>query len=161
MTETGLLQTTVGSPTLSAVVFFLAIVALTLAVTYWAARRTRPWLVVMGLGSRDFRNPDDAVTPVLRTFFDASADLPFAQEVGLSRSEAQVRRFWKLYRYRSFGRAIVQTELDRLKKNPAVGVVDYAYGSTSFVMPNVLAKLGVHSKLEAVVFAVRNGAVSV
>lgn len=35
------MQTTLGTPTLSAIVFFLAIVALTLAITYWAARRTR------------------------------------------------------------------------------------------------------------------------
>jgi cation/acetate symporter len=35
------MQTTLGTPTLSAVLFFLLIVALTLAVTYWAARRTR------------------------------------------------------------------------------------------------------------------------
>jgi cation/acetate symporter len=35
------LDTTLGSPTTSAVVFFLLIVALTLIVTYWAARRTR------------------------------------------------------------------------------------------------------------------------
>jgi cation/acetate symporter len=35
------MQTTLGTPTLSAIVSFLLIVALTLAVTYWAARRTR------------------------------------------------------------------------------------------------------------------------
>jgi cation/acetate symporter len=35
------LDSALGHPTTSAVVFFLAIVALTLAVTYWAARRTR------------------------------------------------------------------------------------------------------------------------
>ncbi|NUR56911.1 MAG: cation/acetate symporter ActP [Acidobacteria bacterium] len=35
------MQTTLGTPTPSAIVFFLVIVALTLAVTYWAARRTR------------------------------------------------------------------------------------------------------------------------
>jgi cation/acetate symporter len=35
------MQTTLGSPTASAVIFFLVIVALTLAVTYWAARHTR------------------------------------------------------------------------------------------------------------------------
>ena len=35
------MQTTLGTPTLSAVLFFLVIVALTLVVTYWAARRTR------------------------------------------------------------------------------------------------------------------------
>jgi cation/acetate symporter len=35
------MQTTLGSPTLPAVLFFLLIVALTLAITYWAARRTR------------------------------------------------------------------------------------------------------------------------
>ena len=35
------MQSALGTPTTSAVVFFLVIVALTLAVTYWAARRTR------------------------------------------------------------------------------------------------------------------------
>ena len=35
------MQSTLGSPTASAIVFFLVIVALTLAVTYWAARRTK------------------------------------------------------------------------------------------------------------------------
>src|SRR3954463_219215 len=35
------MQTTLGTPTASAVIFFLVIVALTLSVTYWAARRTR------------------------------------------------------------------------------------------------------------------------
>jgi cation/acetate symporter len=35
------LTTTLGTPTTSAVVFFLAIVALTIAVTWWSARRTR------------------------------------------------------------------------------------------------------------------------
>ena len=35
------MQTTLGTPTASAIVFFLLIVALTLAVTWWAARRTR------------------------------------------------------------------------------------------------------------------------
>ena len=35
------MESTLGTPTASAVTFFLIIVALTLAVTYWAARRTR------------------------------------------------------------------------------------------------------------------------
>ena len=35
------MQTTLGTPTISAIISFLVIVALTLAVTYWAARRTR------------------------------------------------------------------------------------------------------------------------
>jgi cation/acetate symporter len=35
------MQTTLGTHTVSAVLFFLVIVALTLVVTYWAARRTR------------------------------------------------------------------------------------------------------------------------
>jgi cation/acetate symporter len=35
------MQTTLGTPTISAVIFFLLIVALTLAITYWAAQRTR------------------------------------------------------------------------------------------------------------------------
>src|ERR687892_1590045 len=35
------MDTTLGAPTASAIGFFLLILALTLAVTYWAARRTR------------------------------------------------------------------------------------------------------------------------
>ena len=35
------MQTTLGTPTASAIAFFLVIVALTLAITYWAAKRTR------------------------------------------------------------------------------------------------------------------------
>ena len=35
------METSLGTPTASAVLFFLFIVALTLAITYWAARRTR------------------------------------------------------------------------------------------------------------------------
>jgi cation/acetate symporter len=35
------MQSTLGTPTLSAILFFLIIVGLTLAVTYWAARRTK------------------------------------------------------------------------------------------------------------------------
>src|SRR5919109_2392698 len=35
------METSLGTPTASAVIFFLVIVAVTLAVTYWAARRTR------------------------------------------------------------------------------------------------------------------------
>ncbi len=35
------METTLGTPTISAIAFFLLIVALTLAITYWAAKRTR------------------------------------------------------------------------------------------------------------------------
>ncbi len=35
------METTLGTPTISAIAFFLGIVALTLVITYWAARRTR------------------------------------------------------------------------------------------------------------------------
>src|SRR6476619_3558336 len=35
------LQTTLGRPTVAAIGFFLVFVALTLAITWWAARRTR------------------------------------------------------------------------------------------------------------------------
>src|SRR6188768_3253438 len=50
------MQTTLGSPTLSAVVWFLIIVLLTLAVTYWAARRTR--------STRDFYAAGRSVSPL-------------------------------------------------------------------------------------------------
>ena len=35
------METTLGTPTVSAIAFFLVIVAITLAITYWAAKRTR------------------------------------------------------------------------------------------------------------------------
>ena len=38
---TGAMQTTIGSPTASAIFFFFIIVALTLYVTYWAAKKTK------------------------------------------------------------------------------------------------------------------------
>src|SRR3990167_6348954 len=37
----GAIQTTLGTPTLPAILFFLIIVAITLAITYWAAKRTK------------------------------------------------------------------------------------------------------------------------
>ncbi len=50
------MQTSLGSPTISAVAFFLFIVALTLAVTYWAARRTR--------STREFYAAGRSVSPL-------------------------------------------------------------------------------------------------
>ncbi|MEN3339875.1 MAG: cation/acetate symporter [Acidobacteriota bacterium] len=50
------MQTTLGTPTLSAIVFFLLIVAFTLAVTYWAARRTR--------STSDFYAANRSVSPL-------------------------------------------------------------------------------------------------
>ena len=35
------MQTSLGTPTASAILFFFLIVALTLAITWWAAKRTR------------------------------------------------------------------------------------------------------------------------
>ena len=50
------MQTSLGSPTLSAVPWFLLIVVLTLAVTYWAARRTR--------STKDFYAAGRSVSPL-------------------------------------------------------------------------------------------------
>jgi cation/acetate symporter len=50
------MQSSLGSPTLSAIVSFLVIVALTLVVTYWAARRTR--------STSDFYAASRAVSPL-------------------------------------------------------------------------------------------------
>src|SRR4051812_32746386 len=50
------MQTSLGSPTLAAIVSFLVIVAFTLAVTYWAARRTR--------STSDFYAANRAVSPL-------------------------------------------------------------------------------------------------
>ncbi|MFA7347541.1 MAG: hypothetical protein WCZ86_07250, partial [Desulfurivibrionaceae bacterium] len=37
----GAIQTSLGTPTAPAIIFFLIIVAITLAITYWAAKRTK------------------------------------------------------------------------------------------------------------------------
>jgi len=50
------MQTTLGTPTASAVLFFIVIVLLTLAVTYWAARRTR--------STREFYAAGRSVSPL-------------------------------------------------------------------------------------------------
>ncbi len=50
------MQTSLGSPTISAIVSFLVIVAFTLAVTYWAARRTR--------STSDFYAANRSVSPL-------------------------------------------------------------------------------------------------
>ena len=50
------MHTTVGTPTLSAILCFLVIVACTLAVTYWAARRTR--------STRDFYAAGRSISPL-------------------------------------------------------------------------------------------------
>jgi cation/acetate symporter len=50
------MQTSLGSPTLAAIVSFLVIVAFTLAVTYWAARRTR--------STSDFYAANRSVSPL-------------------------------------------------------------------------------------------------
>src|ERR671936_2939080 len=50
------MQTTLGTPTVSAVTFFLMIGALTLAITYWAARRTR--------STREFYAAGRSVSPL-------------------------------------------------------------------------------------------------
>src|SRR5512132_1637799 len=50
------MQTALGTPTISAIVAFLVIVALTLAVTYWAARRTR--------STREFYAAGRSVSPL-------------------------------------------------------------------------------------------------
>src|SRR3954453_16622575 len=50
------MQTTLGRPTAGAVAFFLAIVALTLAVTWWGGRRTR--------SAREFYAAGRAISPL-------------------------------------------------------------------------------------------------
>ena len=51
-------------------------------------------------------------------------------------------------------------QLSGLAKIAASGfkvVVDYSYGSTSFVMPNILSKLGVRDRTLAVLKAIEAG----
>ena len=70
------MQTTLGSPTLSAIVSFLVIVALTLAVTYWAARRTR--------STREFYAAGRSISPLQNGLALAGDYMSAASFLGIS-----------------------------------------------------------------------------
>ena len=65
------MQSSLGTPTLSAILFFILIVILTLVVTYWAARRTR--------STKEFYAAGRSVSPLLLralfAFLCASAEV--------------------------------------------------------------------------------------
>jgi hypothetical protein len=67
-----------------------------------------PWLVVYAAASRDYGKTAPLDTPVSRTFVDSSTDLPvFAHPSGEEQLTRLVRRYWRLYRYRTFVRNAV------------------------------------------------------
>ena len=70
------MQTTLGHPTLSAIVSFLVIVALTLAVTYWAARRTR--------STKDFYAASRSVSPLQNGLALAGDNMTAASCLGMT-----------------------------------------------------------------------------
>src|SRR5206468_8090939 len=70
------MHTTLGSPTVSAVAFFLIIVALTLVVTYWAARRTR--------STREFYAAGRSISPLQNGLALAGDYMSAASFLGIS-----------------------------------------------------------------------------
>jgi cation/acetate symporter len=68
--------TSIGTPTASAIAFFLLIVALTLAVTYWAARRTR--------STADFYAAGRSVSPLQNGFALAGDYMSAASFLGIA-----------------------------------------------------------------------------
>ena len=69
-------STAIGTPTASAIAFFLLIVALTLAITWWAARRTR--------STRDFYAAGRSVSPVQNGFALAGDYMSAASFLGIA-----------------------------------------------------------------------------
>lgn len=79
------------------------------------ALRLRPWLVVYGASVRDFNRSMVTDTPVTRIFHDASLDVPALVPHGAEAVlDANVKRYWALYRYRFFVRRALLTDLDRV-----------------------------------------------
>src|SRR6266540_3384119 len=70
------MQTALGTPTLSAILSFLVIVALTLVVTYWAARRTR--------STREFYAAGRSVSPLQNGLALAGDYMSAASFLGIS-----------------------------------------------------------------------------
>lgn len=81
------------------------------ALLAWSGRGLQPWLVIYGAALRDFGRElarDDS--PTARVFYDASLTLPTLPREGAEDVVAAwVKRGWKLYRYRLFARAAVET----------------------------------------------------
>ncbi len=72
----------------------------------WNGMQLHPWLVMYGGAARDFPKSGMSDTPVIRTFYDSSAELPLLPRQGAeSIMDAHMKRYWKLYRYRFFARA--------------------------------------------------------
>lgn len=73
------------------------------ALMAWSSRTFKPWLIVYGVAARDFPKAGFTDSGVVRTFYDASVELPRLPRAGVENLlDAYVRRYWKLYRYRFF-----------------------------------------------------------
>jgi hypothetical protein len=80
------------------------------ALMVWNSLPAHPWLVVYGTASRDYPKTGPTDSSVVRTFYDASVELPAVPRHGTeAQLEAYVKRYWKLYRYRFFARTAVET----------------------------------------------------
>lgn len=73
------------------------------ALMAWSSRTFEPWLVIYGVAARDFPKAGYMDSAVVRTFYDASVELPRLPRAGVDDIlDAYARRYWKLYRYRFF-----------------------------------------------------------
>jgi hypothetical protein len=88
------------------------------ALMAWSSRTFEPWLVIYGAAVRDFPKSGFTDSGVVRTFYDASAELPRLPRAGVEdRLDAYARRYWKLYRYRFFTlRAVEAVTTKRLRQ---------------------------------------------
>lgn len=100
------------------------------ALLAWNARAAHPWLMLYGAAARDFPKKGVADSGVIRTFYDASVTLPQLPRADAeSVIDAQVKRYWKLYRYRFFTRTVLATEAAALMG--AIGLTPPAWAAPS------------------------------
>jgi hypothetical protein len=114
------------------------------ALLAWQGRRLTPWLVVYAASARDFYKHNQLDTPLVRTFYDASAELPSLPREGLeARLDAQARRYWRLYRYGLLLRAAIDRAGHRLLSR--VGAPDdaLAAGPPTALPPEATQRFGV------------------
>jgi hypothetical protein len=96
-----------------------------------AATTADPWLVVIGTAVRDFDRNAPLDSPVTRVLDDSTITLPALRpRDGDTRIARHVRRWWDLYRYRTFVRTAL---LERLP--PAADLVASRVWAASWVVP--------------------------
>jgi hypothetical protein len=106
------------------------------ALLAWQGMRLTPWLVVYAASARDFYKHNQLDTPLVRTFYDSSADLPsLPRESFEAVLDAHVRRYWRLYRYGLLLRAGVDRASHRLLSQVGSPSAVFAAGSPPPPLP--------------------------